>query len=167
MKYWRDRALQAEARLADRDRQDQKQNAEILDLSWKAKVAEDWALWWETHSEAYTRRGTRPRDFAGPSPSTERRSRSRSASTSVTCHGPKCYPTQEHSAHRNSDTERTSRQGAARSPGGRKSQEVEELREYQLDSFESQPEPNSQIEMTKVITASTAMIWSHASRGLV
>ena len=56
-KYWRDRALQAEARLADRDRQVQKQNAVILDLSWKAKVAEDWTQWWETHSEAYTRKG--------------------------------------------------------------------------------------------------------------
>ena len=41
VKYWWDRALQAEPRLADRDRQVQKQNAEILDLSWKAKVAED------------------------------------------------------------------------------------------------------------------------------
>ena len=29
-------------------------------------------------------------------------------------------------------------------------QEVEELREYQLDSFESQPEPNSQAEMVSV-----------------
>ena len=42
IKHWRDRALQAEARLAERDRQVQKQNMDILDLSWKARIAEDW-----------------------------------------------------------------------------------------------------------------------------
>ena len=86
VKFWRDRALYAEARLAERDRQLQQQGQQILDLSWRAKVAEDWTEWWEqrrhefpVHSRPSTRTVRQP-----PSPSTERRSRSRSASTSVT-----------------------------------------------------------------------------------
>ena len=42
IKFWRDRAIQAEARLAERDRQVQRHSQEILDLRWKAKVAADW-----------------------------------------------------------------------------------------------------------------------------
>ena len=47
MKFWRDRALYAEARLAERDRQLKQQGQQILDLSWRAKVAENWTEWWE------------------------------------------------------------------------------------------------------------------------
>ena len=47
VKFWRDRALYAEARLVERDRQLQQQGQDILDLSWRAKVAEDWTEWWE------------------------------------------------------------------------------------------------------------------------
>ena len=45
VKFWRDRALQAEVRLVERDRQLQQQGQEILDLSWRAKVAADWTEW--------------------------------------------------------------------------------------------------------------------------
>ena len=86
VKFWRDRALYAEARLAERDRQLQQQGQQILDLSWRAKVAEDWTEWWEhrrhefpVHSRPSTRTVRQ-----SPSPSTERRSRSRSVSASVT-----------------------------------------------------------------------------------
>ena len=71
IRYWRDRAIQAEARLADRDRQVQKQSDEILDMSWKAKVAADWTQWWEHHRHEYARPATRPRYLTGPSPSTK------------------------------------------------------------------------------------------------
>ena len=54
IKFWRDRAIQAEARLAERDRQAQQQSQEILDLSWKAKVAADWTQWCEHHSLEFT-----------------------------------------------------------------------------------------------------------------
>ena len=54
VKFWRDRALQAEARLAERDRQLQQQGQEILDLSWRAKVAADWTQWWEHSHESLT-----------------------------------------------------------------------------------------------------------------
>ena len=54
---------------------------EILDLSWKAKVAADWTQWWEHHRHEFTPLRTRSRNVAA---STEGRSRSRSASTSVT-----------------------------------------------------------------------------------
>ena len=58
---------------------------EILDLSWKAKVAADWIQWWEHHCPEFILLRTRSRNVAEPpSPSTERQSRSRSASTSVT-----------------------------------------------------------------------------------
>ena len=36
-RFWLDRALYAEARLAERDRQLQQQGQQILDLSWRAK----------------------------------------------------------------------------------------------------------------------------------
>ena len=39
VKFWRDRALQAEARLQERDQQIRQQSQKNLDLSWKAKVA--------------------------------------------------------------------------------------------------------------------------------
>ena len=42
VKFWRDRALQAEARLQEREHQIWQQSQEILDLSWKAKIAADW-----------------------------------------------------------------------------------------------------------------------------
>ena len=71
VRFWRDRALQAEARLQERE-------PGILDLSWKAKVAADWTEWWEHHSHEFT-------PLPQQRPSTERRrSRSRSVSTSVT-----------------------------------------------------------------------------------
>ena len=95
VKFWRDRALYAEARIAERDRQLQQQGQEILDLSWRAKVAEDWTEWWE-HSRhefpapAQSRPSTRMLRQP-PSPSTERRSRSRSASTSDETDRPQCY----------------------------------------------------------------------------
>ena len=73
VKFWRDRALQAEARLVERDRQLQQQGQEILDLSWKAKVAADWTQSWEHHRHEFptqsrpsTRTVRQP-----PSPSTE------------------------------------------------------------------------------------------------
>ena len=53
VKFWRDRALQAEARLQEREHQIRQQSQEILDLSWKAKVAADWTQWWEHHLEDY------------------------------------------------------------------------------------------------------------------
>ena len=78
VKFWRDRALQAEARLQERDQQIRQQSQEILDLGWKAKVAADWTEWWEHHSHEFT-------PLPQQRPSTERRrSRSRSVSTSVT-----------------------------------------------------------------------------------
>ena len=67
VKFWRDRALQAEARLQEREHQIRQQSQEILDLSWKAKIAADWTQWWEHRSST-----------------DRRRSRSRSTSTSVT-----------------------------------------------------------------------------------
>ena len=54
VRFWRDRALQAEARLQERDQQIRQQSQEILDLSWKAKVAADWTEWWEHHSHEFT-----------------------------------------------------------------------------------------------------------------
>ena len=57
VKFWRDRALQAEARLQERDQQIRQQSQEILDLSWKAKVAADWTEWWEHHSHEFTSPG--------------------------------------------------------------------------------------------------------------
>ena len=54
VKFWRDRALQAEARLQEREHQIRQQSQEILDLSWKAKVAADWTQWWEHHSHEFT-----------------------------------------------------------------------------------------------------------------
>ena len=78
VKFWRDRALQAEARLQERDQRIRQQSQEILDLSWKAKVAADWTEWWEHHSHEFT-------PLPQERPSTDRRrSRSRSVSTSVT-----------------------------------------------------------------------------------
>ena len=45
-------------------------------------------------------------------------------------------------------------------------QEVEELREYVLDSFESQPEPSWQAEMVSVIWIDRDDLKPHLSRGL-
>ena len=102
---------------------------EILDLSWKAKVAVDWTQWWEHHRHEHARPATRPRDFAGPSPSTE----SKKGHSQVT-------PTR--------------RGRAGRGPLGEMEeetpQEVQELEEHLLDSFESQPEPSSQAEMASI-----------------
>ena len=54
VKFWRDRALQAEARLQEREHQIRQQSQEILDLSWEAKIAADWTQWWEHHSHEFT-----------------------------------------------------------------------------------------------------------------
>ena len=78
VKFWRDRALQAEARLQEREHQIRQQSQEILDLSWKAKVAADWTQWWEHHSHEFT---PLPHERSSTD---RRRSRSRSVSTSVT-----------------------------------------------------------------------------------
>ena len=66
IKFWRDPAIQAEARLVERDRQLQQQGIEILDLSWKAKVAADWTQWWEHHRHEFTPLRTRSRNVAEP-----------------------------------------------------------------------------------------------------
>ena len=55
VKFWR-----------DRDQQIRQQSQEILDLSWKAKVAADWTEWWEHHSHEFT-------PLPQQRPSTERR----------------------------------------------------------------------------------------------
>ena len=39
---------------------------EILDLSWKAKVAADWTQWWEHHRHEFTPLRTRSRNVAEP-----------------------------------------------------------------------------------------------------
>ena len=88
-----------------------------------------------------------------PCPSTERRSTSRSLSMSVT------RPTNRSVTPRR-DTRRSvtpiRRGRAGKGPLGHleeeTSQEVEELREYELHSFESQHEPNSQADMAPVTT---------------
>ena len=70
--------VHSETRLQERDQQIRQQSQEILDLSWKAKVAADWTEWWEHHSHEFT-------PLPQQRPSTDRRrSRSRSVSTSVT-----------------------------------------------------------------------------------
>ena len=63
IKHWRDRALQAEARLAEQDHQLQNQNIDILDLSWKARIAEEWNIWYVAN---YGMGDTLPGDLAGP-----------------------------------------------------------------------------------------------------
>ena len=152
IKFWRDRAIQAEARLVDRDRQLQQQGMEILDLSWKAKVVADWTQWWEHHHHEFTPLRTRSRNVAEPpSPSTERRSRSRSASTSVTRQS-------NRSATPRRDNRRsvtpTRRGRAGRGPLGNLEeetlQEVEEFEEHLLESFENYPEPTCQATMVSV-----------------
>ena len=99
VKLWRDRALYAEARLAESDRQLQQQGQQILDLSRRAKVAEDWTEWWEhrrhefpVHSRPSTRKVRQP-----PSPSTERRSRSQRVYVRDETNRPQCYPYKGHS----------------------------------------------------------------------
>ena len=69
---------QAEARLQEREHQIRQQSQEILDLSWKAKIAADWTQWWEHHSHEFT---PLPHERSSTD---RRRSRSRSTSTSVT-----------------------------------------------------------------------------------
>ena len=97
VRFWRDRALQAEARLQERDQQ-------IRQLSWKAKVAADWTEWWEHPSHEFT-----PLPQQGPS-TERRRSRSRSVSTSVTRRtGRSVTPSQ--------GSRRTRRPGRGDSPG--------------------------------------------------
>ena len=96
IKFWRDRAIQAEARLVERDRQLQQQGMEILDLSWKAKVAADWTQWWEDHRHEFTPLRRSREVAAPPSPATERRSRSRSVSKSVTRVQSQCDSKERH-----------------------------------------------------------------------
>ena len=147
VKFWRDRALQAEARLVERDRQLQQQGQEILDLSWRAKVAADWTQWWEHHRHEFptqsrpsTRTVRQP-----PSQSTERRSRSRSASTSVTRQtGRSVTPKRD----RRSVTP-TRRGRAGRGPLNDLEEEtLQEVEEF--DAFENFPEPLSQATMVRV-----------------
>ena len=153
IKFWRNHAIQAEARLAERDRQVQQQSQEILDLSWKAKVAADWTQWWEHHRHEFTPLRARSRSVvAPPSPSTERRrSRSRSASTSVTRQtGRSATPRRD--ARRSLSPARRGRAG--RGPLGNLEEEtlheVEEFEEHLLDSFASYPEPTRQATMVSV-----------------
>ena len=137
VRFWRDRALQAEARLQERDQQIRQQSQEILDLSWKAKVAADWTEWWEHHSHEFT-------PLPQQRPSTERRrSRSRSVSTSVTRRtGRSVTPSQ--------GSRRSGRVGPGPLGGlGEETlQEIEALEEYTLDSFDSIAEPTNQLTVT-------------------
>ena len=153
VKFWRDRALQVEARLVEHDRQLQQQGQEILDLSWRAKVAADWTQWWEHHRHEFptqsrpsTRTVRQP-----PSPSTERRSRSRSASTSVTRQTGRSV-TPRRDTRRSATPTRRGRAG--RGPLNdleeETLQEVEEFDEHLLESFENFPEPLSQATMVCV-----------------
>ena len=82
IKFWRDHAIQAEARLAvaERDIRIQQQGQEILDLSWRAKVAADWTQRHHRHEFPTQSRPSTRTVRQPPSPLTERRSRSRSAS---------------------------------------------------------------------------------------
>ena len=146
VRFWRDRALQAEARLQERDQQIRQQSQEILDLSWKAKVAADWTEWWEHHSHEFT-------PLPQQRPSTERRrSRSRSVSTSVTRRtGRSVTPSQ--GSRRSVTPTRRGRVGPGPLGGlGEETlQEIEALEEYTLDSFDSITEPTSQAVMVSVI----------------
>ena len=112
-----------------------------LDLSWKAKVAEDWTQWWDWQGYA-SQKLCRPYSFD------RKASRSRSASTSVTTPTNRSF-TPRRDTRRSATRTRTARAG--KGPLGHLAQEtfqeVEELREYELDSFESQHEPNSQADM--------------------
>ena len=142
-----------QGRLAERDRQLQQQGQQILDLSWRAKVAEDWTEWWEhrrhefpVHSRPSTRTVRQP-----PSPSTERRSRSRSASTSVTRQTGRSV-TPRRDTRRSVTPTRRGREG--RGPLNNLEeetlQEVEEFEEQLLESLENFPEPVSQATMVCV-----------------
>ena len=53
VKFWRDRALQARHDCRSVNTSEH-QSQEILDLSWKAKIAADWTQWWEHHSHEFT-----------------------------------------------------------------------------------------------------------------
>ena len=145
VKFWRDRALQAEARLQERDQRIRQQSQEILDLSWKAKVAADWTEWWEHHSHEFT-------PLPQERPSTDRRrSRSRSVSTSVTRRtGRSVTPSQ--GSRRSVTPTRRGRVGPGPLGGlGEETlQEMEALEEYILDSFDSIAEPTSQEVMIRV-----------------
>ena len=142
VKFWRDRALQAEARLQEREHQIRQQSQEILDLSWKAKVAADWTQWWEHHSHEFT---PLPHERS----STDRRqSRSRSVSTSVTRRtGRSVTPSQ--GSRRSVTPTRRGRVGPGPLGGlGEETlQEMEALEEYTLDSI---AEPTSQEVMVRV-----------------
>ena len=149
VKFWRDRAFYAEARLAERDRQLQQQGQQILDLS-----SEDWTEWWEhcrhefpVHSRPSTRTVRQP-----PSPSTGRRSRSRSVSTSVTRQtGRSVTPTPRRDRRSVTPTRRgRAGRGPLNNLEEETLQEVEEFEEHLLESFENFPEPLSQATMVCV-----------------
>ena len=145
VKFWRDRALQAEARLQEREHQIRQQSQEILDLSWKAKVAADWTQWWEHHSHEFT---PLPHERSSTD---RRRSRSRSVSTSVTRRtGRSVTPSQ--GSRRSVTPTRRGRVGPGPLGGlGEETlQEMEALEEYTLDSFDSIAEPTSQEVMVRV-----------------
>ena len=73
LKYWRDRALQAEARLAERDHEILKQNTDFLNFSCKAKLAERcWTAWYTENFGDQGMVDVFSEDLAGPGPSTER-----------------------------------------------------------------------------------------------
>ena len=125
---------------------------EILDLSWKAKVAADWTQWWEHHRHEFTPLRPRARNVAEPpSPSTERRSRSRTASMSVTRQSNRSA-TPRRDARRSVTPTRRGRAG--RGPLGNLEeetlQEVEEFEEHLLESLENYPEPTCQATMVSV-----------------
>ena len=131
--------------MQERDQRIQQQSQEILDLSWKAKVAADWTEWWEHHSHEFT-------PLPQERPSTDRRrSRSRSVSTSVTRRtGRSVTPSQ--GSRRSVTPTRRGRVGPGPLGGlGEETlQEMEALEEYTLDSFDSIAEPTSQEVMVRV-----------------
>ena len=170
VKFWRDRALYAEARLVERDRQLQQQGQEILDLSWRAKVAEDWTEWWEhrrhefpAQSRPSTRTVRQP-----PSPSTERRSRYRSASTFVTRQTGRSVTPRRDTRRSVTPTRRgRTGRGPLNNLEEETLQEVEAFEEHLLESFENFPEPMSQATMVCVngYATATVTIWSRTSHG--
>ena len=129
VKFWRDRALQAEARLQE-EHQIRQQSQEILDLSWKAKIAADWTQWWEHHSHEFT---PLPHERSSTD---RRRSRSRSTSTSVTRRTGRSV-TPSHGSRRSVTPTRRGRVGPGPLGGlGEETlQEMEGLEECTLDSF--------------------------------
>ena len=93
------------------DHQIRQQSQEILDLSWKAKIAADWTEWWEHHSHEFT-----PLPHERPS-TDRRRSRSRSVSMSVTRRTGRSVTPSQGSRRSVTPTRRGSRSWTTRRPG--------------------------------------------------